>query len=494
MRPGGLRFFSGALVAALTATACSGSTPTSIAASSPRTPPTSALRLGPCTGPAPSGARCGTLTVPLDYSDASKGTIGLRVITVPAQIPSRRIGSLVVNPGGPGGSGVQYVENTGDLFATLNERFDIVGFDPRGTAAPEAVTCEDTAALDHLVGLDPVVDDASEMQDLLVANQEFAQACEQRSGRLLPYVGTENVARDMDALRAALGEDKLTYLGVSYGTAIGARYAALFPTRVRAMAFDGVVDPSISLIDQVAHQADGLEASYREFVARCKAERSCPLGSDPDAAITKLLANLDAHPATTADGRTMGRSAALGALAYSLYSPERWDEDYASFAQALHGDLARLVQMADASYGRQASGFGHFMESGQAVRCIDTPPGDVATYIAASQRLQARDPHFGDASISMVLACAYWPVRGPMAMRPLDVTGAPPILLVGGTNDPATPYAWSQALQRQVRGSVLISRIGFGHTSYFISSCIAALVDGYLEDLSVPADGTSCSS
>jgi pimeloyl-ACP methyl ester carboxylesterase len=493
MRPGGLRFFSGALVAALTASACSGSTPTSSVASSSRTPLPSALRLGPCAGPAPGGARCGTLTVPLDYSDPSKGTISLGVITVPAQIQSRRIGSLVVNPGGPGSSGVQYVEKAGDLLAALNQRFDIVGFDPRGTAAPGAVTCEDTPGLDHLVGLDPVVDDASEKKDLLVANREFAQACEQRSGRLLPYVGTENVARDMDVLRAALGEDKLTYFGVSYGTAIGAEYAALFPTRVRAMALDGGVDPSISLLNQVAQQADAFEASYREFVAQCKAKHSCPLGSDPDAVITKLLRDLDAHPTTLADGRTIGRGAAITALVHSMYSPDGWDQDYVSFAQAAQGDLARLVQMSDRYNDRQASGFGHALESGLAVNCVDAAAADVATYIADAQQLQARDPHFGAAAVSSVLACAYWPVHGREAI-PLDITGAAPILIVGGLHDPATPYAWSQSLQREIRGSVLISRNGFGHTSYSVNSCIAALVDAYLADLTTPADGTTCSS
>ncbi|HEY6377925.1 MAG TPA: alpha/beta hydrolase [Candidatus Dormibacteraeota bacterium] len=485
----------------LTASACSGAAATtggppltSIAPPATATPGPPALRLGLCLDTVPAGARCGTLAVPLDYADPSKGAIRIRVISVPAKDPTHRIGSLLVNPGGPGASGVRFVEEAISLFATLNQRFDIVGFDPRGTADPNPVSCEDTAALDHVVAVDPIVDDPSEQQDLIATSERFAQACQQKSGALLPYVGTDNVARDMDALRAALGDNKLTYLGFSYGSAIGTQYSALYPTHIRALALDGDIDPSTDLLLQGAQQADGFQRNYQEFLARCAAQSSCPLGPDPNAAIITLLSNLDAHPVPVPDGRTVGRGVALLALAGSLYDPGAWSALYSVWARAVHGDVTGLLAVSDAYTGRQPGGYDHSLESGTAITCVDqATPTDIATLEARVAPLQTRDPLFGGAALYGLLPCAYWPVRGQPA-APVDITAAPPILLVGGTNDPATPYVWAQALHRQIRGSVLLTRDGFGHPSYDHSACIAAKVDAYLVDGILPAAGTVCSS
>jgi pimeloyl-ACP methyl ester carboxylesterase len=298
----------------------------------------------------------------------------------------------------------------------------------------------------------------------------------------------------MDALRAALGDDKLTYLGFSYGTSIGSRYAARFPTHIRAMALDGDIDPSLSLMDLTTQQADSLERNYQEFIRLCKAATTCPLGADPDAAITTVLAGLDAHPVTLADGRRVGRGEALTALLASMYSASAWDQVYAVFAAAVQGSFAELQTLADSYTGRSATGFNHQMEANAAVNCADyVMPTDIAAYDAVAQATQARDPHFGAAAVYGGLTCAYWPLHGPPA-RALSVHGAPTILLVGGTHDPATPYAWSQALQKQIAGSVLITRNGFGHVSYLPSRCISTKVDAYLIGLTVPADGTTCAS
>ena len=298
-----------------------GSAPSPGAGSGPSsTPP--GLVPAACIETPPPGAHCDTLWVPLDYADPSLGTIPTSVVVVPATDPAERIGSLLVNPGGPGESGVQFVDQAYALFATLNQRFDIVGFDPRGTTGPDAVTCEGTDGLDHAVGLDPLVaGSATAEADMVASTLAFDSSCRLHSGWLLPYVGTVNAARDMDALRAALGDPQLTYLGFSYGTALGATYASLFPTHVRAMVLDGDIDPALSFMEESIQQGASFEASYDEFVSQCQAETDCPLGSDPGATITALLARLAASPVETAGGRTVGRGMVVGGLVAAMYDP-----------------------------------------------------------------------------------------------------------------------------------------------------------------------------
>jgi pimeloyl-ACP methyl ester carboxylesterase len=454
------------------------------------------LAFSPCTDAnAPSGAQCATFHVPLDYSDPSKGSIGEAIVKVPAINRAQRIGSLLVNPGGPGASGVQFVEQDMDLFATLNQRFDIVGFDPRGIGDPDPVACETTAQLDAIVAVDPIVDDDAEKQAVVDTSKQLAADCQAKSARLLPYVGTDNVARDLDALRAALGDAKITYFGFSYGTDIGSEYAQMFPTHIRAMVLDGDVDPSIGLVTQVENQSDWLEKNYQEFLRRCTAQTSCPMGTNPGANVSALLSQLDAHPVAASDGRMIGRGEALVSLLASMYEPSVWHQVYVLFGRAITtGNVDGLELLTDSYTGRHPNGFDHQMEAGTAVDCVDhSVPLDLATYDAEAQKTQARDPDFGDAAVYGVLPCAYWPVHGPDP-KPRSVTGAPPIVLVGATMDPATPYAWSQSLQTQIAGSVLLTRDGFGHTSYQASSCIAGHVDAYLNDLTVPAAGITCPS
>jgi pimeloyl-ACP methyl ester carboxylesterase len=498
-----LRLVVALIAAAVTVTACSSGTGTSPAApgstGSAGSAPASGTRpsLTPtfCLGVVPDRARCGTVSVPLDYADPAKGTIRIRVLSVPARIPSRRIGSLLVNPGGPGASGVQFVAGAFDrLFATLNQRFDIVGFDPRGTGDSNPVKCTGTSQLDHIVALDPIIDDPLERQDLITTSQQLARACQQNSKALLPHVGTENVARDMEALRVALGDDKLNYLGFSYGSAIGTRYAVMYPTQIRAMALDGVIDPATNALDQGAQQADAFQRNYEEFLARCAALSQCPLGADPNAVITKLISDLDAHPVVMSDGRSVGRGSAIEAIADSMYDPDLWIPLYGLWARAVRGDVSGLMALVDAYTGRTSRGYDHLLEANTAINCVDQyAPADIATLDARVAQLQARDPLFAGAALYGDLPCDQWPVRGPAA-APVDVSGAPPILLVGGTNDPATPYAWAQALHGQIHGSVLLTRDGFGHTSYGHSTCIASKMNAYLLDGTVPADGTTCSS
>ena len=474
--------------------AAASSSPTSTPIPSPapasQNPP--GLQPVACASGAPAGARCSTLWVPLDYSQRGRGTIPTSVIDIPATDPAGRIGPLLINPGGPGESGVQFVEEDYSLLRTLNQRFDLVGFDPRGTTGPDAVACESTAGLDHYVGADPFVDGSPVREaDLVATSLAFADACSLHSGWLLPYLGTVNAARDMDALRAALGVPALTYLGFSYGTALGAEYLSLFPGHVRAMVLDGDIDPALSFTEASIQQGASFEASYQEFVAQCKAETSCPLGSDPDAIISSLLTDLAAHPVAIG-GQTVGRGLALTALAAAMYDPTSWGLFYSAFSEASDGSMGGLEYLADTLVGRGPGGYDPSTEANAAINCADhAAPDSLAGYDSLARSVQATEPHFGQDEVYSMLPCTFWPFHGP-APAALHVTAAPPVLLVGATHDPATPYAWSQALQTQIAGSVLLTRDGYGHTSYPYSACVRSAVDAYLEQLTMPAAGTAC--
>ncbi|MGD1054066.1 MAG: alpha/beta hydrolase [Candidatus Dormibacteria bacterium] len=487
-----LLFLGGPAAPASEATAAS--SPSPLAGSGPSsTPP--GLVPAACSETPPPGAHCDTLWVPLDYSKPSLGTIPTAVVVVPATDPAERIGSLLVNPGGPGESGVEFVDEAYPLFATLNQRFDIVGFDPRGSTGPDAVTCDGTDGLDHDVNLDPMIAGSPTAEaDLVATTLAFDDSCRLHSGWLLPYLGTAYAARDMDALRAALGDPELTYLGFSYGTALGATYASLFPTHIRAMVLDGDVDPALSFLEQSVQQGASFEASYGEFVSQCQAEIGCPLGSDPGTTIGGLLARLAERPVETPDGRTVGRGTVIGALVAAMYDPGSWGGFYAALAEAAKGQVASLQSLVDGYNGRGPQGYDHSTPANAAVNCADhSVPDNLADYDATALSVQAAEPHFGQDEVYSALTCAYWPVHGP-APAALDVTGAPPILLVGATHDPATPYSWSVALQQQIAGSVLLTRDGYGHTSYEFSDCVQTAVNAYLDYLSVPVAGTTCAS
>jgi pimeloyl-ACP methyl ester carboxylesterase len=457
---------------------------------------TAAVRAAPllaphaCGNSAPRGAQCATMTVPLDWSDAVAGSITFEVVRLPATDPAHRIGPLFVNPGGPGASGTLFLSNLATIFAPLNRRFDIVGFDPRGVSDPQPVRCETTAQLDAYVAADPIADDSAEKAMLTSVAQQLADGCTRRSGRLLAHVSTRDVARDMDALRSALGESAISYLGFSYGTLLGLDYAQQFPTRVRAMALDGNVDPGLSQLDAAAAQADSFEVSLQYLVSWCDGETECPLYPDAASAIDNVLSTLDASPATV-DGRPYGRGQALVALAGMMYVPPAWPYFLRFWAAAGRGDYSGLSWLTDAYTGRSRTGYDPSLEAGTAVLCSDSASADSAAFDAAAAAAQARDPHFGAAAVDSYLPCASWPVHGSAPAR-LDLRGLPPVLLVGGQGDPATPYAWSVSLQQQVEGSVLLTRQGHGHPSYFLNSCVRGDVDAYFDALTTPPEGTVC--
>ena len=441
--------------------------------------------------------QCGTVTVPLDYSNPSADTIKIALVRKPATDPSSRIGSLLYNPGGPGGSGIDFVRSAARLFTSLNRRFDIVGFDPRGVGQSAPVRCLGAAARANYDALDSVLDDPNEKQAAFQANKDFAAACTQNSGKVLPFVDTVSAARDMDLIRAAVGDQKLSYMGDSYGTSLGLTYAHLFPTHVRALALDGVVDPKLSAIDLTLQQNAALQKNLDALLATCKVTPSCRFGAsgDPAGRLKSLMHKLDSTPLTVG-GRQLTRALAVLGVALPLYEPSYWPVTEQALTAADQGNGQVLLSLADALTGRQVDGtYDNQAEANWAVNCLDQPvPTDIAAYDQLGPTFAKSSWLFGPWDQYGNVQCADWPVPPIGHPGPVTIDGAPPLLLVGGTGDPITPYAWAQSVYQQVPNSVLLTRNGTGHVSYGKSTCAQAAIDAYLFNLTLPASGTVCPS
>ena len=441
--------------------------------------------------------QCGTVNVPLDYTHPQNGTIGIAVIRKPATDVGDRIGSVLTNPGGPGASGVQFLRDNASAMAALNVRFDLVGFDPRGIGESSPVRCLSSQQEDAFNALDSVLDDPVEKQALIDADKNFTAGCDQRSAKVLPFLDTPNAARDMDVIRAALGDDKLTYLGFSYGTFLGQHYAHLFPTHIRALALDGVVDPNLSANDLLLAQVVGFEKNLQAFLADCRSRASCTYGrsGDPGTKLNALMQRLDTNPMPVGN-RALTRALAVIGVLTPLYDQSAWPYLDRALTLVEQGNASVLLSFADLYLGRNTDGsYNNENDANYAVNCLDRPvPPDVAAYDALGPAFAKASPFFGPATQYSNLACAYWPVKPTGSVGPITADGAPPILLVGGTNDPATPYAWAQAVHQSLAGSVLLTRNGNGHVSYFASSCAETIEDSYLINLKLPADGYTCTS
>ena len=488
-----------------TPAARSGGSPGRSASAGPGGPDTVAgyyaqkLRWTPCD----NGFQCARLLVPFDYSRPAWKRFSLPVIRLPAAGPGRRIGDLVVNPGGPGGSGVQYaLQARSEISPAVLDRFDIVGFDPRGVGGSQpAVHCMTGPQLDRYFGTTVTPATKAQLATVVAEAKLFASECERNSGPLLPYVGTENGARDLDVLRAALGQPRLTYLGKSYGTFLGAWYAQLFPRRVRALVLDGALDPDATSADINLTQAQGFETALRSFTANCMAQAHCPLGrtGGTAAGIARLQRLLDRATRTPlandlGDGRAADGALLLEGVIAALYSRSFWPTLRSALTEAFGGNGTLLIQLADALWQRSPSGsYSNEADANVAVNCIDRPwPGNLPVWRVAAATAQRAAPQFGGAAVWSSLPCAFWPVQ---AAPPAKITaaGAPPILVVGTTRDPATPFRWAQALARDLKSGVLLGRNGDGHTAYMMgSSCVDGIVNSYLISGTVPRSGTIC--
>jgi pimeloyl-ACP methyl ester carboxylesterase len=446
--------------------------------------------------------QCARLEVPFDYRRPAWRRFSLPVIRLPATDPRQRIGSLVVNPGGPGGSGVDYaLQARRQVSAAVRARFDVVGFDPRGVAGSiPAIHCLTGRQLDAFVATNTAPTTAAERARVISETKLFVRGCEQHSGALLPYVGTASAARDVDVLRAALGDRKLTYLGKSYGTFLGTWYATLFPTHVRALVLDGAVDPEESAFGMNVVQAQGFQVALRAFTADCLRRTNCPLGhgGTVSAAIGRVQALLDRAARTPLHSDISGQpgdsALLLNGIAAALYSKTYWTYLREGLAGAFAGNGTVLVILGDLLVERHRNGqYSNLIEAETAVDCIDRPwPRSLAAWRSAAAGAAKAAPQFGASIMWSSLQCAYWPVR-PAPPISLRGTQAPPILVVGTTRDPATPFRWARALAGDLRSGVLLGWNGDGHTAYMMgSSCVDTAVDRYLINLSPPRDGTMC--
>jgi pimeloyl-ACP methyl ester carboxylesterase len=484
------------------------------ATSSPSPPPTDVVSTTPTPGtggssstttPAPaaplswqtcSRLQCATLTVPLDYSDASKGTIDLYLKRRPASDQAHHVGSLLVNPGGPGVPGTTLVDQAALAFSEdLLDRFDIVGWDPRGTGQSSPVDCVDN--LDPYFALDPLPDTPAEKQAIVDTSKQFDAACRQRSGRILPYVSTQDTARDMDQIRAALGEDKISYFGFSYGSQLGATYATLFPTRVRAMVIDGAADPNAGYVESTKQQVVGLERGLQAMLDDCAKKTSCAFHHDgkPGAAYDGLLAKLASNPIPSpeADRPAVGPGVAIYAVVSGLYVREYWPVVTRALAAAEKGDGGPLLQLYDTYIERQSDGtWTNSFEDLIAINCLDDPgPKDPSFPDSYAKDLEALSPHFG-AWEAYSYNCIFWPVPQKTPLK-LTAAGAGPIVVVGTTGDPITPIESTKAMADALEQATLITVDANQHTGYGTNACVVKAVDDYLIAVTVPAKGLECS-
>lgn len=453
----------------------------------------------PCEGglaiPGLPPLECSTLHVPLDHDEPDGPTIPIALARQEAGDPAARIGSIVFNPGGPGGSGIEFLETARLLMpAEVADAFDLVAFDPRGVGASASVHC----ALTRDDGAVLIADDDREAWDAaLETSYEEIATCTSDPAGIEPYVGTNNAARDLDRIRAALGDELLTYVGFSYGTRLGATYAELFPDRVRALVLDGGVLPSTDFTAMGSQQADGFDLALGHFAEACDADPDCVLqrhGPTLDVLeqIRADIAEAGSFPTDDPERLLTPGELDLGVIT-ALYSQSTWV--YLSFAidqAAADGDGTVFQVLADLYLGRQLDGtYTNQVEAGAFVNCADDParPLDDEVWEEADMIADTSD-YFSDD-----LRASFGCLGFPEPVDPLIIgaaEGAPPILVIGTTGDPATPYEWSQQLADSLASGVLYSVDGEGHTAYTSIPCVAPVVNAYLIDLEVPEPGDGC--
>ncbi len=444
---------------------------------------------------------CASVAVPRDWATAQAGeTYDVAMIRVRSRTQKDRIGSLVLNPGGPGASGIDtavflsFGPRLGGLPTEVTDRFDIVGFDPRGVGRSAPIRCISDADQDATFAAPPDPESQAEFDAVVALNQRIGAECGKKYGDQLRTLSTEQAARDMDAIRAAVGDAKLTYLGFSYGTLLGATYAQLFPTKIRALVLDGAVDPEQGLVAGAETQAAGFERAFTNFTGWCsRTPAQCPIAPDARGALTDALAKAAVSPVRGDDGREATPGWVFLGVVASLYTQSSW----APLAKALQslqaGDANGIFDLADGYARRGPDGrYTNLFDANLAVNCADAD--DIPT-VAEVRRLQAewrtKYPLFGASLAIGLLPCVFWPT-GHDPYPTGEAAGAPPILVVGTTGDPATPYENTERLATMLGTGEVLTWEGEGHTAYPNTPCITAAVNGYLIGLTVPEEGLRC--
>ncbi|MGK5534270.1 alpha/beta hydrolase [Streptomyces sp. URMC 129] len=452
--------------------------------------------------------QCADLTVPLDYDDPAGETIEIALIRAVTSAPDdERIGSLVFNFGGPGASGVATLPSLAEDYETLRDGgFDLVSFDPRGVGESAGVVCfsgdERDAAAERLPGPPETPAEEQVYEDI---EADYVAACQEHSGDVLPHVGTADAARDMDLLRHVLGDEKLHYFGISYGTELGATYAHLFPEHIGRTVLDAVVDPLADPVQGTLNQAAGFQLAFDHYLADCTARPGCPLGDTPAEAtetLTRVLDHLgdDPMPTLDPDGRELTADQAVTGIAATLYSHESWEYLTTALEQLMAGSGDTLLAFADALSGRDSAGeYSNQSDAQTAVTCADYAYGvDVDEVDAYREDFLEASPVFGAYMVWGVTGCEGWPVTGATTGTPdfRVENPASPILLVGTTGDPATPYEGAGHMQEAMGGedvATLLTFDGEGHGAYSPDrACVADAVDAHLLRGDTPENGRVC--
>ena len=410
-----------------------------------------------------------------------------------------KVGSLLVNPGGPGASGVDFLPIIYSwLPSDVRQHFDVVGFDPPGVGRTAPIVCLDGPGLDGFFHADPDPPTAAGLNAVITVIRQFVQGCQSLSGAELPFVATDDAAMDMDYIRQAVGDPKLSYLGFSYGTLLGATYAGLYPTHIRAMVLDGAIDPSLPVVQGVDTQAAGFDADLKSALAACVASPRCPWKpvGDPVQVFQQMMSQVRARPlAVKGSARTVGPAEFLYGAGATLYSTAYWPDLYAGLAAAQKGDGTILLRLFDSYVERNPDGtYKNELEANAAVNCLDAQAPTLAAIESDAPAARSMAPVFGVSNLYGEIACALWPVPTDRQPAPIHATGSPPIVVIGTTGDPATPYSEGQALAAQLSAGVLLTRVGNGHTGYPYSACIRKYTDDYLIQLTVPPVGVRCQS
>ncbi|MER7413017.1 alpha/beta hydrolase [Streptomyces sp. NHF165] len=456
-------------------------------------------------GCGPAGFECATLRVPLDYAHPQHGKRDAEVRLAVTRSKPRGGDQphLQVNPGGPGGSAIEYVQESAGLSypEEVRKRYSLVGMDPRGVGRSEPVTCLTDKQMDAYTRVDQTPDDAAETRELADAYKKFGKGCAQRSGKLIGHVSTTEAARDMDVLRSALGDKKLDYVGASYGTYLGATYAGLFPGRSGRLVLDGAMDPSLSSRRVNREQTAGFETAFKAFAEDCVRHSGCPLGRDSAGKaaerMSAFFARVDKKPLKTGDsGRTLTEAQATMGVIRAMYDKGSWPMLREALSAARKGDGSQLLALSDDYYERGPDGtYSNTMYANAAVNCLDLPPAFSGPEAVrkATDSFEKASPVFGRGFAWAALNCGDWPHKPTGSPHRIAAKGADPILVVGTTRDPATPYRWARGLAGQLETARLLTYDGDGHTGYQRgSNCVDRAVNTYLLSGTPPKNGTTC--
>ncbi|MHC6595052.1 alpha/beta hydrolase [Arthrobacter sp. C152] len=443
--------------------------------------------------------QCAKVTVPLDYANPAGDTIQVAALRAPST--GKKTGTLLVNPGGPGASGYDFVKDAAGTHFSQGVRstYDLVGFDPRGVKRSAPVTCMTDAERDAARAKTYALETDAGLAAALADNKAIADQCAAQTGPVLGHIDTVSAAKDLDVLRAVVNDTKLNYLGYSYGTFLGSTYASLFPDNVGRMVLDGALDPSISNEDLTSGQARAFEKAIRSYVASCQKQGKCPLGGDVDSGVQQIQDLINAvrqTPRTAKDGRQVNATMFVSGLITPLYNDESWPALTQALEAAMNGDVSLVLRLADIGADRGSDGkyTSNSTLAFNAVNCLDYPMvSDPAGMRAEEQRLEQDSPTFGYFFAYGGVNCADWPYKNLRTPAPVDYSGDSPIVVVGTTGDPATPVDWAASLRKQLGNASLLTWRGEGHTAYGrANSCLEDAVDGYLVSGKVPADNTVC--